>query len=64
MKTNNPSEHKAPKTVLVRELIPWMLVTVFVFSTIGLVAGWFFHANVAVEKTQAVAAVVSKAERR
>lgn len=63
MKTTNTNEPKAPKTVLVRELIPWMIVAMFTFTTTGLITGWFFHANVAAS-TQTVQAPVSKEQRR
>lgn len=62
--TNSTPSTKAPKSITVRELIPWVIVVVMVFSIAGLVSGWFIRSNVAADKEQAVAAVASKGQSR
>ena len=52
------AETAAPKQPMgKRELLAWVLITVFVSVTVGLIAGWFIRSNVIAERDQAVAAV-------
>lgn len=41
-----PQEAKQPKTVAVREIVPWLIITAMAFGVAGIITGWFIHANV------------------
>lgn len=36
---------KPKKTVEVRVILPWMIIALIAASSIGLIAGWFFHST-------------------
>jgi uncharacterized membrane protein len=55
--TTDRSEVKQPRTIAVREFIPWLLVTVLVFSVFGVITGWFLHNNVVQDAAAAVASM-------
>lgn len=57
--TVQPQAIKEPRTVRVREIIPWGIVTVFTALTIGLIVGWFIHADM-LGDVQAQAVQLSK----
>lgn len=41
-----PQEPKQPKTVAVREIVPWLVITAMSFGIAGIIGGWFIHSNV------------------
>lgn len=50
-----PSVIKEPRKILVREIIPWAIVAVFVAASIGTIGGWFLHVEMLGDvKAQAV----------
>jgi hypothetical protein len=61
--TQAPEATKAPRTLMVREVVPWFLVTILTFAAAGTISGWFLHANVAVSN-QAIIAAASKDQSR
>lgn len=56
-------EVKQPKTIAVREVVPWLIVIFMMASVAGVITGWFIRSNVAAE-TQHQVALVSKEVRR
>lgn len=66
MSTTNETRPQDPnKTPWYKSaVLPWFIVAIFVAASIGLISGWFLRSNVAYEKDQAVAAVVSKQQGR
>jgi hypothetical protein len=41
---------------MVREVVPWFIVTIMTFAVAGTIAGWFIHSNVAISNQAAIAA--------
>lgn len=41
-----PQEPSQPKTVAVREIVPWLIITAMAFGVAGIIGGWFIHSNV------------------
>ncbi|SIS11893.1 hypothetical protein [Williamsia sterculiae] len=63
-KTLSPTAPNQPRTIAVSVIIPWLIVTVMTAAVAGLIAGWFFHANVTVTNAEVLTAAASKADRR
>ncbi|MDQ0825396.1 hypothetical protein QFZ60_001569 [Arthrobacter sp. B2I5] len=51
-----PQEIKAPKTLMVREVVPWFIVAIMTFAVAGTITGWFIHSNVAISNQASIAA--------
>lgn len=59
MKTAVTAEQKQPMGK--REVFAWAIITVLVSVSVGLIAGWFLHANMVADANHvAVAALTSK----
>ncbi|MET4003878.1 hypothetical protein ABIB48_002616 [Arthrobacter sp. UYCu511] len=61
--TTRTQEIKEPKTIAVREAVPWLIVAIMAFAIAGLITGWTLRSEVAVSQQSAVA-VASKAVAR
>jgi hypothetical protein len=47
MKKNKvePSVPKLHKSIEVRVVLPWVITSILISLTVGLIAGWFVHSN-------------------
>ncbi|BAS17603.1 hypothetical protein AHiyo8_59060 [Arthrobacter sp. Hiyo8] len=43
---------KAPKTIPLREALPWFIVAIMTFAIAGIVSGWFIRSNVSAMTVQ------------
>jgi len=65
MSQSTPTQEvtKAPKTVPLREALPWFIVAIMIFAIAGIISGWFFRSQVTASNQAAIAAV-SKIQAR
>lgn len=61
--TKQNKQDVKPKTVALREVVPWFLVAIMTFAVAGVVAGWTFRSHTIAETTNAVA-LTSKEQAR
>lgn len=57
-----PQEVKQPKTIAVREVVPWLIVIFMTAAIAGVITGWFVRSTVVAE-TQHQVALVSKEQK-